>query len=44
LTTALVAQVVDAVRSGNFAAFFELYSAAPRMVPYLMDAIATRVR
>ena len=39
-----VAQVVDAVRHGNYAAFFELYSAAPRMVPYLMDAVAARVR
>ena len=37
-------QVVAAVRADNFAAFFELYQDAPRMVPYLMDAVAARVR
>ena len=38
------AQVVDAVKSGNHARFFELFRDAPRMSPYLMDAVADKVR
>ena len=37
-------QVVDAVKSGNHSRFFELYRDAPRMSPYLMDAIADKIR
>jgi hypothetical protein len=37
-------QVVAAVRADDFAVFFDLYRDAPRMVPYLMDAVAARVR
>eukprot|EP00899_Mesostigma_viride_P001207 jgi/Mesvir1/11087/Mv02461-RA.1 len=36
--------VCCAVRGGDYCSFFRLYACAPRMAPYLMDALVPRMR